>query len=679
MAKVQQTTRSDSFFAGPGEMRDLYRSIDWGATPCGPVACWSPGLRIAVRTCLDAPVPMSVWGVPHLAVIYNDPYAALLGKARHPRALGRSAREVWSDAWPWLGPEVDRMIARGEPAVHPELRLALDRGGATEEAVVNFSLTPIRNDDGRVVAAVNVIVEISGRQHAEEAIRASEVELRESERLAKVGSWKWVVGDGTGWSEGLYRIAGRDLNLPPPTIEELPRLFTAEGWDRLAPAIEHAVRTGEPYELELEMIRADGTRSWAISRGEAVRDPSGNVTMLRGVVADTTDRKRAEQERERLVAVLREADQRKDEFLGMLSHELRNPLAPIRNSLDIVQRATPGSAPDRRARAVIDRQLSQLTHLVDDLLDITRITRGKIRLRRTRVDFVNLVSQTVDDHRSILDDRHVVTNLPDGAMWIVGDPTRLAQMIGNLLHNAAKFTPKGGSITVSLRRSDGRAEVEVVDTGVGIEPNMLLRLFEPFAQAEHTLARTRGGLGLGLALVKGLAEQHGGTVEAASEGRGRGARFTLALPLDEAPAAAPEVQLAAAASAKGLKVLVIEDNVDAADTLATVLDLDGYDVKVSYGARDGISKAREFKPDVLLCDVGLPEMSGYDVARTFHADATLKKVLLVALTGYAGPEDQHAATEAGFARHFPKPPNLRALEDLLATTAARIDRRARAA
>jgi two-component system CheB/CheR fusion protein len=257
---------------------------------------------------------------------------------------------------------------------------------------------------------------------------------------------------------------------------------------------------------------------------------------------------------------------------------------------------------------------------------------------------------------------------------VVGDRTRLAQAIGNLLQNAAKFTPKGGRVSISLVPSDGRAVVEVADTGIGMEPDMLPRLFQPFAQGERSLARTRGGLGLGLALVKGLVEQHGGTVMGTSEGPGRGARFKLTLPVDDQPAPAPQLSAAQPVAGRGLKVLLIEDNVDAADSLAALLDLDGYQVMVSYGAKDGIAKAHAFKPHVLLCDVGLPDMSGYDVARAFRDDAALKDVLLVALTGYAGPEDQHRAAESGFKRHFPKPPDLPALEGLLGAAAAKLDR-----
>jgi PAS domain S-box-containing protein len=932
---------ADTLFAGPGEVRALCRAMDWSRTAAGAVESWAPSLRMAVRMCLDAPLAMAVWAIPGLGLIYNDGYAALLGPAQHPAALGRSAREVWAGQWRWLEPDLEQVIQRGEAAGQPQLRLLLKRDGVTEEEVfLSYGLMPIRDDDGRVVAAFNVmaditervrafaqrtalleavirssqdaifakdlrgrmllanptmvaflgkraeqilgksdfeflddkaqaretmandrrvfetgepieaeevvssadgtpaiwhaakalvrdasgraigllgisrnitehkrddealraalesaelerrrsaavlgalaagiaitdrsgkivqtnaalariwgcpldsrcfccsdepwkgrwvetgkplapddwalartlrsgevvttdrveidkldgtgsatimeaaapirdsddrivgavvaILDVTDRRRAEEAVLASETRLREAQRLSRMGSWEWIVGDASpSWSEGLFLILGRDLRAGPPSIQTLPQVFTPEAWSRLGPAIQRAAETGEPYELETEMVRPDGTRFWAITRGEAVRGPTGAVVKLHGTSQDITERKRAEQERERLLAALREADQRKDEFLGMLSHELRNPLTPICNSLDVLNRTTPGGEQDRRARVVIDRQVHQLTRLVDDLLDVTRITRGKIRLQKARLDFVALVRQTVEDHRSLLEGRDVAVELPAGALWVVGDRARLAQAIGNLLQNAAKFTPRGRKVSISLVRADSSAVVEVADTGMGIELDLLPRLFQPFTQGERSLARTGGGLGLGLSLVKGLVEQHGGKVTATSEGPGRGARFTLTLPVDERPAPAPPLAPAQPVIGRGLKVLLIEDNVDAADSLAALLDFDGYEVMVSYAAKDGIAKARAFKPDVLLCDVGLPDMSGYDVARVFRDDASLKDVLLVALTGYAGPEDQHRAAESGFNRHFPKPPDLPALEDLLGAAAARLDR-----
>lgn len=283
-----------------------------------------------------------------------------------------------------------------------------------------------------------------------------------------------------------------------------------------------------------------------------------------------------------------------------------------------------------------------------------------------RLNLVDIVRQTVEDHHTLLDSHEVAVELPEEAVWIKGDPTRLAQIVGNLLSNAAKFTPKGQKISVSLTCTQERATVEVADTGLGIDPDMLPRLFEPFAQAERSLARTRGGLGLGLALVKSLVEQHGGGVEAYSEGADKGARFTIQFPLIEAvatPGAPPPPKV----DGERRRVLVIEDNIDAAESLREILMLGGHEVMVAYNGREGIAKACVFKPDVLLCDIGLPDMEGYEVARAFLSDTALKGVFLVALTGYAGPEDQQRAAEAGFERHIAKPPNHQILEQLLAT------------
>ncbi len=691
MTSGRQRTSTEALFGGRGELRRLCRQLDWRGTPLGPVDGWKVSLRTAVRLCLDARPAMAVWVGPDAVLIYNEAYAALLGPDRHPWALGRPGGEVFAELWARLGPEVAEVMSQAESTVHVDEPLVLGRatpGGTPALAV--YSFLPVRDDAGQVVAALHVVFEttvpasgsralraalasaehdLDERRRADEAVRAREAELREAQRLARLGSWEWTVGtEHITWSEGLNLLLGRRGNAPPPTFATLGHFFTAAGWERLRRVIERAVEAGEPYELELEMLRPDGKPCWTITRGEAVRDDRGRVVKLRGTSHDITERKQAEQERERLVAALREADQHKNDFLGVLSHELRNPLTPIRNSLHILNRATPGGEQDRRARAIIDRQITQLTRLVDDLLDVTRISRGKIRLQRTDVDLVEIVRQTLEDHRSLLEGHELAVELPDDALWIDGDPTRIAQMVSNLLGNAAKFTPAGGRISVTLARAGGMAVLEVSDTGLGIEPWVLPTIFEPFAQGEHTLARTYGGLGLGLALVKGLVELHGGSVSAHSDGPGRGARFTLELPLQAAVtvAVAPSGRSEGPAAGDGLHVLVIEDNRDAAASLGELLELDGYHVTLAHDGKEGVAKAREHPPDVLLCDIGLPEMRGYEVARAFRAEPALRRVYLVALTGYASGEDQQRAVEAGFHRHLAKPPSPQKLEEVLA-------------
>jgi PAS domain S-box-containing protein len=381
---------------------------------------------------------------------------------------------------------------------------------------------------------------------------------------------------------------------------------------------------------------------------------------------DITARRRSQE-------ALLEADRRRTEFLAMLSHELRNPLAPIRNSLYLLEHARGETEQAARAREVLRRQTDHLTRLVDDLLDVTRITRGKAELRRERLDLRDLVRKTTDDLRStfVASELALRVEQPAGPVWIDGDFTRLAQVLGNLLQNAGKFTGPGGAVTVRLGTEDGRATLSVRDTGAGMEPGEEHRMFEAFMQGGQDLARSRGGLGLGLALVKGLVEMHGGSVRARSEGPGRGSEFTVAFPLAEAPPSPPPRE-EARPEGTGRLVLLVEDNVDAGLTLADILELSGHRVRVAHDARSGLQLARALRPDVIVCDVGLPDMDGYAFARAARLDPVLGRTRLIALTGYAQPEDLERAREAGFDAHLPKPPPLEELEALIAG-AARAD------
>jgi signal transduction histidine kinase len=368
-----------------------------------------------------------------------------------------------------------------------------------------------------------------------------------------------------------------------------------------------------------------------------------------------------------LYSKLVEADRRKDEFLGMLSHELRNPLAPIRNSTYILQHAEPGSEQALRAQAVIQRQTEHLMRLVDDLLDVTRIARGKVDLQRSRVDLREVVWRAADDFRLLMDERGVAfrISVPETKIWADADVTRVTQVIGNLLQNAATFTHRDEEVVLSLRAEGGSAEIAVRDTGAGIDAALLPTVFDAFVQGERTLARTDGGLGLGLALVKGIVELHGGTVHAESAGKGLGAEFVVRLPLAE-PAVAPSDAGAMKQPRTGRRrVLVVEDNHDAAQSLAEALKMLGHGVEVAYDGPTAIEKARVNPPDVVLCDIGLPGMSGYEVARALRVSAR-DRVQIIAVSGYAQPEDVKRAIEAGFDGHVAKPCDPEKIERLLA-------------
>jgi PAS domain S-box-containing protein len=375
----------------------------------------------------------------------------------------------------------------------------------------------------------------------------------------------------------------------------------------------------------------------------------------------------------RLFADLQLADRRKDEFLGMLSHELRNPLAPILNSVFVLESAPPGSDPALRARQVIRRQTEHLTRLVDDLLDVTRISRGKIELHRSRLDLRELVRRACDDHRGLFEQRRMgmAVALGDPA-WIDGDGTRVLQIVGNLLQNAARFGRNGGAVSVSLATGDRRATIRVRDDGMGIPPDFLPHVFEPFVQQDQGVARGTGGLGLGLALVKGLVELHGGAVTARSDGVGRGAEFQVTFPVVSPPADAarpPERP----APGGALRVLVVDDNEDEASALSDALGVAGHQVAVAHDGEEALAKVRSFRPEVVLCDIGMPRMSGHEVARSMRRDPALQDVRLIALTGYARAEDVRAAQEAGFDDHVAKPASVPTLEPLMrAHRAARL-------
>lgn len=426
------------------------------------------------------------------------------------------------------------------------------------------------------------------------------------------------------------------------------------------------------FEEEVRARRKDGTWCYIRATGAAVqRDEQGRPSYVAGLLFDIDARKRAELDREQLVAALREADRRKDEYLAMLGHELRNPLAPIRNSLYVLERAPPGAEQAKRALSIIDRQVNHLVRLVDDLLDASRAAHGAIQLNPEPLGLCDLVRRAADDHRSIFTEAglELRVDTPPEEVRVRGDRMRLSQVVGNLLQNAAKFTPRGGTVTASAGRDPGgRGIVRVRDTGSGIPQEILPRLFEPFTQAETSLDRSKGGLGLGLSLVRRLVELHGGTVAALSMGPGLGTMFEVALPLHAEAGPAPEGDQPAPSPRWGepRRVLVIEDNPEAASSLRAVLQLMKHAVEVASTGPDGIQKAKGFRPDVVLCDIGLPGMDGYDVARALRADPELTRTPLVALTGYADPEDIAKCTRAGFDHHMAKPPSVQALSQLLA-------------
>jgi PAS domain S-box-containing protein len=391
-----------------------------------------------------------------------------------------------------------------------------------------------------------------------------------------------------------------------------------------------------------------------------------NKTVVLLAFEDISERRAKEVELLRVEHALRDAMRRKDEFLSALSHELRNPLAPIRMSVSVLEMIGLTNDKAREAVEIIDRSSAHLKRLIDDLLDVTRIARNKINLKRETVELSALVQRVVDEHAAqfAASGIRVDVKLSLAPLWVNGDPARLVQIVSNLLGNAEKFTPSGGHVSVITEVTNGAVLLRVRDTGVGIPPDVITELGVPFVQAMQSIDRSRGGLGLGLAMVRSLAELHGGSIAIRSEGVGCGTEVLVSLPEYTAPVVpAPEPILAPLAPPR--RVLLIEDNADAAQSLAKALGLRGHDVAIAHDGRHGIARAGELIPDVVLCDLGLPDCDGHLVARRLREDSRLRDVALVALSGYAQPDDIARSTAAGFDCHLAKPASLVDIDAIL--------------
>jgi PAS domain S-box-containing protein len=414
-----------------------------------------------------------------------------------------------------------------------------------------------------------------------------------------------------------------------------------------------------------KLVHDDGIAHHSLVSKFPIPGPDGEVALIGGMAIDITDRLQAEE-------ALKDTDRKKDEFLAMLGHELRNPLAAILNGAEVLHQLVPFRGEPAEICAAIERQARLMSHLVDDLLDLTRIMRGKIVLKRGRLDLVALVREVAEDHRQAIESRsaRLRLQLPSESLWCDGDRTRLSQVIANLLANAAKFTEGPGDVTMEMWGDAGRrrALLTVRDTGVGMDAATLDNVFQPFMQAERTLDRSGGGLGLGLALVKAVVELHGGRVQAASAGVGRGSQFTVELSTCAPPSERSTPGPAAPSSAARYRVLLIDDRRDAILPAKKMLELAGHEVSTAGDGHSGLALAREIRPDAILCDIGLPDgMNGYDVAAAIRAEPALENVYLVAVSGYGQEDDRQRARQAGFDHHLTKPVSKLILETLLTT------------
>ncbi|WP_139559275.1 PAS domain S-box protein [Methylotetracoccus oryzae] len=518
-----------------------------------------------------------------------------------------------------------------------------------------------RDADGRAVRMAGLCIDITERKEAEAKRRASEEMLRFTLDHTQTGLWQWDVAHGTLEATAQnHRLFG----LPDDGSQTSPDIYGAlihpEDRDRIGAAFAAALKGEGRYDAEYRIRRPDGEERWIHSIGSVSKDEREQLQLV-GISRDITERKRNEE-------ALLEADRRKDEFLATLAHELRNPLAPLSAALEIMRTAGDAAPTPSSLRDMMERQLTHLVRMVDDLLEVSRITRGKIELRMERVNLATAVDHALETSQPLIEggNHKLTVSLPSEPLIVEADPVRLTQVIANLLNNAAKYMDQGGRIHVTAERSGDEAMLSVRDEGIGIAAENLPRVFELFGQIDRSLNRAQSGLGIGLALVRRLVEMHGGRVEARSEGLGQGSEFVVHLPL-----AAPVPNLAPplAASPPGipspLRVVVVDDNRDAADTLAMLMTGLGSTVRVVYEGAAALEILPAFKPDMVLLDLGMPGMDGYEVARRIRQLPSEARIMLVAITGWGEDKDQQRTREAGFDHHLIKPVRLDALRELL--------------
>lgn len=506
---------------------------------------------------------------------------------------------------------------------------------------------------------VKVALELERRvEERTQAVRESEDRFRSMADGAPVIIW---VTDAEGGIRFVNRTYREFFGVPLDQVEggKWQPLVHPEDADAYIGAFRDAVRAQVPFRAETRTCRADGEWRWIASYAEPRFSAAGQFLGHAGISTDVTERKRAE-------AALREADDRKNDFIAILSHELRNPLAPIRYALPLLQRERLGEQA-ARAVAVIERQLDHMARLVDDLLDVSRITRGKIELRREVVTLGALVSAAIEAASpAISAARHrLQSTVTEAPVWLDADPARIAQVITNLLNNSAKYTPRGGQISVEAGRDGVQAVIRVRDNGMGIPKESLATIFEMFRQIDGP-GRSQGGLGIGLALARQLVEMHGGTIQAFSAGPGRGAEFVVRLPMARDPSVFTGGEArATTVSARRLKVLVVDDNADLVEMLTAVITGLGHEVRKAHDGQTALAAALSFRPDVVLLDLGLPLMGGIQVARELRRRPETSDVRLVALTGWGQAEDRRDTSEAGFDYHLTKPTDPKILERLL--------------
>lgn len=610
-------------------------------------------------------------GRDHVYELANPAYFELVGRQG---ILGLSVREALPELDQKFIDQLTHVYDSGEPYIGRRLPVALQRGERLEERFVDFVFQPIVDAAGRVDGIFIQGADITDQVRAEAQLSASEARFRTMTDAMPQIVWS-TLPDGYHdyFNQQWYDYTG----LPEGTTDGdgWAGVFHPDDQDEAWARWRHSLATGEDYEIQYRLRHHSGEYRWVLGRAVAVRDEHGAITRWLGTCTDIHGQRVTQDALQRSEHALREAGRRKDEFLAMLAHELRNPLAPISTASQLLM-FNPDPARVRSASEVITRQVRHMTELVDDLLDVSRVTRGLVQLEMEAVDLKDALVGAIEQVRPLIDARRhsLRTRMTAEPAWVHGDRTRLVQVLANILNNAAKYTPEGGALEVELDVEGPRVAVRVRDSGQGIEAALLPQIFELFTQADRTPDRTQGGLGIGLALVRSLVNLHGGETTAESAGSGHGSTFTVQLPVIAPVGPRDRADASPLRSDRGsgsLDIVVVDDNVDAARTLQGLLVALGHDVRIYYRALDALDAIVAQPPDIAFLDIGLPDITGYELARRIRAQLGSRTCVLSALSGYGQPQDVAASGQAGLDHHLIKPLDYARLHEVLGEVAVR--------
>ena len=646
------------------------RAFDWSATALGPTDTWPRSLRAVVELMLASPQPAYIGWSSDVISLFNDGYIPILGD-KHVRALGRPYAEVWPEIWEEYRPMVDATL-QGKSHYFVDQPVALEGRKGLPLSWFTFSWTPLRDDDGEISGFFCSAVETTQKVKAEQELRESkETALRASE--ARYRTLFDAIDEGFCIIEVLFDANGKPCDYR--FIEANRALERHTGLEGVVGRrVRDLVPTHEQHWFDVygrvaltgESIRFENTARGLDRHFDvfAFRVDAPERHRVAVLFNDITAKKRAE-------LALLEADRRKNEFIATLAHELRNPLAPLRTGLHLTRLKTDTRDPQQRTFAMMERQLSHMVRLVDDLLDVGRISSGKLKLQKRELTLREVLASSAEATSDIFrQQRHqLVVEQDDADLRLEGDFDRLSQVFTNLLSNAAKYTEPGGEVHVSVLREAGGVVVRVIDNGIGIPEGSLEQVFDLFSQVRSHQGMNSGGLGIGLALVRRLVSLHDGRVDVASAGSGRGSTFTVRLPAlaSELPTKTRDADEAPASGARR-RIVVADDNEDSAEMLSELLQLFGHDVWTANDGAEALARAIEVQPDMVVLDLGMPGMDGFEAARRIRETPGCETALLVALTGWGQDSDRQRTRDAGFDKHLVKPVDAKALSALLANT-----------